>query len=323
MSLIQQMTPLNLREEKQKFFDKDCQYNPHFKYSDLITLNKRSKYGEPKAGFIQLAKKILEQAFSQHTEKELRELEGPPLSAAEGERMALKFIQKNNLQDKVRIVWIQDHVSKASAYKDEFRLRKNFSFRKNQFLATLYHEIGTHALRRENYVQQPFYNKKDRLNFKDYMITEEGLASLHSLLASNFKLDYYHALTYLAADLAQKQDFVGVFTFINEYLQNKERSWRLTVKFKRGLYDTSQPGGFSKSIVYLEGMVKVWNYLQKSDFDIPGLYFGKIAVEDVEKAKEMNPGFEPKLPNFITSNRQQYIEEISHIADINQLSSLL
>lgn len=320
MSLVQQMTPQNLEEEKQKFFESKCKYNPHFKYPDLITLNKRSKYGDPKPKYVKLAHQILEEAFSKHSEKELREMEGEPISAAEGEKMILEFLEQNNLTDQIRIVWIKNHMSKASTYKDEFKLRKEFDYRKKQFLATLYHEIGTHFIRRVNYVQQPFFEKKDKLGFKQYLPTEEGLASLHSLLVSNFKLDYYHALTYAAADIAQKDDFVKTFNFVDEYLQDKQRSWRLTVKFKRGLYDTSKPGGFSKSIVYLEGMVKVWKFLQKSNFDLSGLYYGKIAAEDVAKAKEMNPDFEPKLPHFIEENREKYIQQLNKIAQINHLT---
>jgi hypothetical protein len=91
---------------------------------------------------------------------------------------------------------------------------------------------------------------------------------------------------------------------------------------KRGLYDTSEPGGFTKSIVYLEGMTEVWQYLKKSNFDVEGLYYGKIAAEDVNKAREMNPDFKPQLPHFYTQDRQAYEKQIRSIAKINHLDSV-
>ncbi len=322
MSLVQQMTPLNLQEEKQKFFDKNCKYNPQFKYKELITLNKLHKYGEPKEKYLKLAKQILDEAFSQYSEQELRELEGQKISAEQGMEMLENFILKNDLQDKIEVSWIEGHISKASTYKNEFKLRKDFDYREKQFVSTLYHEIGTHFLRRLNYLEQPFYGKKDKLEFSNYLSTEEGLASFHSQLAANYKLDYYHALTYLATNIAQESSFIKTYEFIYQYLKDELRSWRLTVKMKRGLYDTSEPGGFTKSIVYLEGMAKVWQYLKESNFDVEGLYYGKIATEDVNKAREMNADFKPQLPHFIAQDKQKYVKNLTQIADINHLSTL-
>jgi hypothetical protein len=322
MSLVQQMTPLNLQEEKQKFFDKGCKYNPQFKYKELITLNKLQKYGEPKQKYLELAETILDEAFNRYSEQELRELEGEQINAEQGMQMLEDFILKNNLQDKIKVSWIEGHISKASAYKNEFKLRKDFDYREKQFLATLYHEVGTHFLRRLNYVEQPFYGKKGKLEFANYLFTEEGLASLHSQLAANYKLDYYHALTYVATDVAQKSSFIKTYEFIHQYLKDELRAWRLTVKMKRGLYDTSEPGGFTKSIVYLEGMAEVWQYLKASNFDVEGLYYGKIAAKDVNKAREMNPDFKPQLPHFYTQDRQAYEKQIRSIAKINHLDSV-
>lgn len=321
MSLIQQLIPINLNEEQKKFFDKNCQYNPQFKYENLITLRKREKYGRPKPKVLALAEKILEKAFADHSEQELRNLEGPKIDKQRGQEMIVQFLQENNLEDEIEVKWIKNHISKASHYKGALKLRDNFDFRENKFLAALYHELGTHALRRINYQQQPFYKKKDQHDFAEYLPTEEGLAAFHSLLARSFKIDYYHALIYLATDTALKQSFVDTFKFVNQYLQDKQRSWRLTVKFKRGMYDTADPGAFTKSIVYLEGMLEVWQYFQQTDFDLPGLYYGKIAVEDIAQAKKLNPDFEPHLPAFYLTDPNQYRQQIKAIAQLNLLDT--
>jgi hypothetical protein len=122
--------------------------------------------------------------------------------------------------------------------------------------------------------------------------------------------------------MAQQKSFVETFNFINQYMQNIEKSWLITVKIKRGTYDTSQPGGFTKSVVYLEGMVKVWRYLKESNFDVEGLYLGKIDVNDIPLARELNPGFKPKLPNFYSDNPDNYQKKITEIAQVNYFESL-
>ncbi len=319
MSLVQDLTPLNLQEEKEKFFAKNCQYNPQFKYKKLITVNKLLKYGTPKPEYLKIAKKILDKAFDGRTEEDIQKLEGTKITKDQALNMLDDFLQKNKLKDQLKIKWIKNHISKASIYKNSLKLREQFDFRQGQFASMLYHEIGTHFLRRLNHLQQPFYKKKKKMGFNEYLPTEEGLASLHSLLASNFKLDYYHALTYKATQVALNNSFVNTFNFVNKYLDNKKRAWRLTVKFKRGLYDTSQEGAFTKSIVYLEGINLVYQYLQQTNFDINGLYFGKIACQDVDKAKELNPDYQPQLPHFIVTDKKTYIQNITKICQINFL----
>ena len=60
MSLVRDLTPINLLEEKQKFFDQNCKYNPYFKYNNLATLDKLYKYGQPKPKYLALAQEILD-----------------------------------------------------------------------------------------------------------------------------------------------------------------------------------------------------------------------------------------------------------------------
>ena len=62
--------------------------------------------------------------------------------------------------------------------------------------------------------------------------------------------------------------------------------------------------------------------MQQSDFDLAGLYLGKISYEDIDKAREMNPGFVPQLPSFIRVDRGKYIDSLSKIATMNKLSQV-
>lgn len=322
MSIIQDLTPTNIEAEKQKFFEKKGKYNPQFKYKTLATLSKVYKFGQPKPEYLKLAQRILNKSLVISSEEKLRALEGPTISLAQGKKMIQQFLKLNHMDHEIEILVIPQHSSKVSCYKNQFKIRKEFEYREQEFLAALYHELGTHALRRMNYTKQPFFNKKNKNNFKGYMRTEEGLAILHSRLVLNFQLAYYQALNYLATDVAQHHDFVTTFEFINQYLQNSEKSWWSAMHLKRGIYDTNKEGGFTKSIVYLEGMVKVWQYLKNSNFDLASLYWGKIDVEDVALAKQLNPEFTPQLPSFYTENPEKYQQEITKIAKLNYLDSI-
>ena len=322
MSLVQDLTPINLEEEKRKFFDKDGNYNPQFKYKKLITINMLYRYGKPKPKFIELAKQILKKSFQDRTETDIRKMEGEHLSQQQAKLMIKDFITNNHLENEVEVKWSEDFAGKASFYIETLKLKLPIWHREKEFLGTLYHEIGTHALRRINYAKQPFFKKKSQYGFGDYLMTEEGLASFHTLLARNFKLDYTGALNYEACDFAQSHSFSETYAFVGQYLQDQERCWQYTYKLKRGLYDTSQGGGFTKDTLYLEGMVQVWRYFQESNFDVEGLYFGKINSNDVKKAREMNPDFLPKLPNYYQTDPEAYRKLINSIAEENSFSQL-
>ncbi|HQM15851.1 MAG TPA: DUF1704 domain-containing protein [Candidatus Woesebacteria bacterium] len=322
MSLIQDLTPINLAEEKQKFFDSNCQYNPQFQYRKLITVNLLYQYGKAKPNYLEYAKSIVEKAFFNRTEAEIRQMEGKKVNRRKAQTLIRDYLKTNHLEDEVEVKWIDNYISKASSFKNLLKLRTELDFEENAFKAILNHEIGTHILRRVNYVQQPFYNQKKKLGFDEYLVTEEGLASLNSLLAKSFKLDYYHALTYVMQAYSQDHSFVETYHYLLKYLVDPERTWNMTAKLKRGIYNTAEGGGFTKSYIYLEGMIRVWQYFNKTGFNIIDLYRGKIDVDDVEKAKSLNPNFIPQLPHFYSNNPHNYCDQMIEIAKINSLDQV-
>jgi len=316
MSLVQDLTPLNLQEEQEKFFAKNCQYNPQFKYKKLITVNKLLKYGTPKPEYLKIAEKILAKAFDGRTEEDIRQLEGELLTQEQAQQMIDKFLHENNMSEEIEVRWSDQFMSKASFYKNTFKIKLPVWHRRYEFLGTLYHELGTHALRRINYAQQPFFHKKKKLGFSDYLTTEEGLASIHTLMGRKFKLNYTAALNYLAVEYAQNHSFTETYQFIQQYIDDPQRIWHYTARIKRGLYDTSEGGGFTKDLLYLEGFIKTLKYLQETDYDLRALYIGKIAMQDVEKAWEMNPAYEPRMPSFY-KNKYNYKQKILKISKSN------
>lgn len=53
--------------------------------------------------------------------------------------------------------------------------------------------------------------------------------------------------------MAKERSFVEIFNALEKYIQDPDRRWKYVLRVKRGLNDTSQPGGFYKDQCYLRG----------------------------------------------------------------------
>jgi hypothetical protein len=321
MSLIKRLTPTNLLEEK-KHFLADTSYNPQFTYAEPISEDDLYKYGYHNPNFVELAQEILDRAYFSSNELDLRMNQGRLYSEQEVTDKAYHFLQMHDLEEKIKIMWSSSFVSRASINSESLKLRTGSEFRKENLLGMLYHEIGTHAIRRANYEKQPWFRKKKKHGFSSYLKTEEGLASLHSLLPITNKSAYSTAIRYVASNFAQQHSFAETWNLLSSYLDDTETRWMVCLRQKRGMTDTSKPGGFTKDLVYFEGMVKMYHWLKQHDFDLTTIYFGKLSYKDVDKAKELNPDFEPLLPSFFTLDKDQYAQQISSIGQTNQFDQV-
>ncbi len=319
MSLLQKLSPTNLLAEKEKFFA-DETYNPQFLYEEKITVQDLTKYGSPQKKYVDIAEAILEKSYFSRNEQDLFMMEGNKVDQHGVTQKVQTFLEIHNLEKRFDILWSSSFISRASITTNAIKLRLPVDFRDEGLIGMIYHEIGTHALRRINYEKQPWFKKKKQYGFGDHLVTEEGLAVLHALIPHSFKSAFIAAIRYLAITFAQDHSFAEVWKFLGTYVQDPERRWIITFRAKRGLEDTSFPGGFTKDLVYLQGMVDVWDWLNTHDFDITPLYYGKIAVEDVDKAVPLNFDFQPLLPSFFTLNKEKYISEINKIGEFNLLA---
>lgn len=322
MSLIQKITPINLEEEKAKFFA-DQTYNPQFIYREPISKKLLYRYGKPKKKYVELAKEIIDRAFHNRNELDLLMMEGKVLSQREADKIIHHFISLHHLDDQLEVIWSSSFVAKASITSKALKLRLPCDIRKNSVYSMLYHEVGTHALRRINSLQQPWYGEKNKLGFANYLKTEEGLAALHTYIPKEEKTIHFTARRYFYTYLAQSLSFAELYSQVSKLVVEPERRWGFTLRAKRGMVDTSLPGGFTKDIVYLEGMIDVWQYLVQHQYHLDQIYFGKIAIEDVEKVVQMNPNFKPSLPIFYTSNPEKYAQLVQEVAETNHFSQIV
>jgi hypothetical protein len=318
MGFVSDIIPINYNEEKAKFFA-DNFYNPQFEYKIEIPKKKFLQHGGTSKKYEKLAENILEKTYFGRNDKDLEMMEGRKVSQAEAEKTIKTFLHMYGLHKRFQVRWSSSFVARTSITHNTIKLRLPCEFRKESLMGMLYHEVGTHAVRRINHEKQPWYGDSKKYGFTNYLKTEEGLAILHSLIPRSYKSAHNAAIRYLAVAKAQSSSFVEVWNSLGKYIQDPDKRWRVAYREKRGIEDTSQPGGYSKDLVYFEGMVDVYRWLLKNDFNIEKLYFGKIAMEEVDKVFSLNPNFKPELPLFFSLDRNKYMEEIKKIGEVNEL----
>lgn len=319
MNLLKRITPTNLASEQARFLA-DPTKNPQFTYETPIDPAELKQYGQPNEAYLALAEQIVKKAYRHRNEADLVALEGSTCTQSQVEKTTEAFLRLHQLEKRFEMVFSQSFISRTSISADTIKFRLPIDFRKEGLLGALYHEIGTHALRRINYEQQPWYKKKKHFGFQSYLQTEEGLASLHTLIPKSFQLAHSAALRYIVTAWSQQESFVGVWNKLSQYVQDEQRRWLIVLRQKRGMTDTSQPGGFTKDAMYFAGMVEVWNWLNEHDFNPSDLYWGKMALADIEKAKQMQPNFTPALPVFYLSSPEKYAQALKKIGEENFFS---
>ncbi|MCB9359116.1 DUF1704 domain-containing protein [Candidatus Woesearchaeota archaeon] len=330
--------PSNLEEEKEKFFRSDT-YNPNFKYmpdnepldrienilSDMkidnsgigiifeskrkelfnivqmlksmgtrkFTEYSKALYGEPDDKLVQLAWKLI----TLHDEPE-----NTFISTSQVLIRLEHAMQKYGFDWKVKE---KEMASRACvSIKSKTLMIKKDSFFTSKFVNRLIvHEIGTHIMRHENGMQQPYKIFSDGTN--GYLTTEEGLAvlneELHNCLTKATLKTY--AARVIAVHKAMKCTFRETYNYLVPYV-GKHNAFEITLRAKRGLGNTFFPGGFTKDHLYLKGYCEVKRYLN-SGGSLQRLYYGKIGLKDIETVEKI-----PDVINPIFMSKMKYYTDV-------------
>lgn len=110
--------------------------------------------------------------------------------------------------------------------------------------------VGTHYLRGVNNARQPWHSAEGRLQYglRPANPTEEGLASLHSVLFRKQPFLWRAALLYYTIHRASHMSFRQLFQDLARYVQDADVRWEYCVRAKRGQTDTSLPGGLPRGV---------------------------------------------------------------------------
>ncbi len=230
------------------------------------------------------------------------------ISSYEAKRIFQHLLELYNMDD-----W-EIHLRKSitanavvrSAQKMIYIKQKEFSFREINALRA--HEIETHALRSHNGYQQP-YPVLGYLGLPGYLPSEEGLATLMEELTGNISNGRLRSIgiRVIAVYKAMSHSFYDVFKEVKErYHFSSKNAYTITKRVKRGLCDTSLPGGFLKDHVYFLGRERVNDFVQNGG-DIRLLFAGKLGVEHLSLIKQGLIKRPETVPNILANDVFQKI----------------
>lgn len=305
--------PLNVLEEKQKFIA-DPTYNPQFIYKRSFNPEELNRWGQPRRDVYDYCLRRL---------KSLPPLEKPAqLLAVTQEEITAgiqNFNQSYKLEKPIEIVFSENLITRCKVTESKIFFQLPIYYTKDQFSDLLRHELETHILRRLNNNKQPWGAKE----FPDEVIrrTEEGLASLHTYIFRPDKHIRKSFYSYIATYLAQTQSFSEVFAKLREFGIQKNTAWNITTKVKRGLTDTSLPGGVTKNVCYLEGIIEVWQWLMDRSHDPKQLYWGRIGISQLEALAGQVRIEGLQYPRFL-EDTDEYYKQLVAIGVANELDTL-
>jgi hypothetical protein len=229
-----------------------------------------SVYGKPNAELVTLAQQTLDRLGPMQPATE------DDFDVAYASRHFAQALEQMQFADwTVQVVSMPARVL-INAPEQAICINETARFSLTELKRLVVHEIGTHVIRAENGSKQEF--DTFRFGFSKYMACEEGLA-IFSEQATNQLTDSdlgKYCLRVIACNLAETSDFCDVFAAMNRYVST-DLAFRIALRVKRGLTDTSEPFGYSKDQVYLDGFEKVKAMTPQQ---IRQLYVGKIGFSE-------------------------------------------
>ncbi|XP_061886433.1 microtubule-associated tyrosine carboxypeptidase [Entelurus aequoreus] len=322
--LLLALRPFNLEQEKHTFFQSDFKYEPQFEYAHPEPRSVLDKYSEGSRLFLEQAVGIMECVLNKFGSYEtfVEVTGGGVLPKSQVWAAVRKYLQKEGCVGEVVVRLSDELLSQAVMVVESCRptLTINLAGARQHWLeGMLRHEIGTHYLRGVNNSLQPWSTADGRKQFglKPANPTEEGLASLHSVLLRKQPYLWRAALLYYTVFHAGKMSFSQLFSHIARFVKDPDVRWEYCLRAKRGQTDTSQPGCFSKDQVYLDGILKILCHRRDIDFKML-TSLGKVSYEDVERLRYLAVTTNARIPHFMR-DEDRYLQHLDHIVAVNKL----
>uniref|UniRef100_A0A8C5TMY3 KIAA0895 like n=1 Tax=Malurus cyaneus samueli TaxID=2593467 RepID=A0A8C5TMY3_9PASS len=323
--LLVALRPRNVEEERERFFRASFAYDPQFEYAEPVPAAVLDKYGAASDRFVAQAIRIIRTVLEKYGTYESFEVAtgGRLLSKCQIWSVIRKYMQKEGCVGEVVVQLTDDLLSQAVMMVEDSRptLAINLAGARQHWLeGMLRHEIGTHYIRGVNNTRQPWHSSEGRKQYslKPANPTEEGLASLHSVLFRKQPFLWRAALLYYTIERASRLSFSALFQDLEQYVQDAGVRWEYCVRAKRGQTDTSQPGCFSKDQVYLDGILRILRHRQTIDFPLLAA-LGKVSYEDVNRLKKFGVLDKARIPHFM-QDLERYMKQLDHIVTTNGLN---
>ncbi|XP_040585711.1 uncharacterized protein KIAA0895 homolog isoform X2 [Mesocricetus auratus] len=325
LCILTAIKPINLEKEKLRFFKSDYTYNPQFEYANTALPGVLAKHSNASDRFLKQSINIMELTLQKYGsyEKFEQATGGSLLSKTRIWSHVRKYMVKEGCLGEIVVHLTEDLLSRASmtVVNGCPTLTINISTAREHWLeGMLRHEIGTHYFRGINNLQQPWNSwiGRKKHDLKPNNPTEEGLASIHSVLFRKDPFLWRAALLYYTVYQASQMSFCELFRDIGKFVQDPNTRWDYCVRAKRGWTDTSQPGCFSKDQVYLDGILQILRFRESIDFHLLTA-LGKVSYEDVDRLKGLAVTENMRVPHFL-QDHSRYMEHLEKIMEVNELT---
>lgn len=187
-------------------------------------------------------------------------------------------------------VHIREDVNIMMVSQGELYLPSDYQMNKQESLALIQHEVGTHVLTYHNGRRQPLQQLS--VGLADYDPLQEGLAVMAEYLVDGLTANRLRTLAgrvVAGSALLEGGDFREIFRLLTkDYGFSPHRAFNITSRIMQG-------GGFLKDIIYLKGLVELRKYLQGGGEYEP-LLAGKFGIKhtqiirELTERKVLNPG---------------------------------
>lgn len=157
-------------------------------------------------------------------------------------------------------------------------------FTKNDIMRLCYHEIDTHVLRAENGERSGFHVLSSGTS--GALVYEEGLASYNEWkhgVRDEFTVSLYAARFLSCINISMS--FYDMFDFLIKRGCSENVAMYVVPRIKRGISDTSKPGGFIKDYVYFQGFYEIKDFIAAHPNEYEKLYFGSVSLTDLNLLK--------------------------------------
>lgn len=325
LPLLSAIKPDNEKSEKERFMRTGFSYNPLFVYRCPADEDLMERFTTPSNHYLRIAVHIMDQTLRQFgTYEEFEEQSGGKiLTRPEIISLVRKYLRKEELESEIAVNLSEDLLSRGSIVYKNGRPQLNVrvaNLRENWCQGLLRHELGTHYLRSANNRGQVWgsWQQRQDLCLQHFNPTEEGLASLHSVLLREHPFLWRAALLYYVAFKAAHMSFKDLFMEVGRFVHSPAVRWDYCMRAKRGQRHTSQPGTFCKDQVYLEGALQLLKRRCDLDFHLL-MRLGKVAHGDIDKLVNHGQLEGTRVPSFM-SNLSEYRKQLNHIAETNGLT---
>lgn len=266
-----------------------------------FTRNSKALFGGPTPALLRAAEAELLSRSACDLPPPKKEL----LSSEEAQKILTKALERYSLHD-WEVVVRPRLVSDCTVGGNKVYVREGALFEKMHIEALVAHEIETHILTAENGAHQPY--ALFRNGCANYLDTQEGLAiyNQNRIYSLSHEKRYNPPRNVLGLAFGLEHSFAETRKYLREELgYSTEKSLSQTISIKRGLSDTSEPGGLTKGIVYYRGLRGIEQFIQ-SGGDLVRLYIGKIPLEDLELIEQINELEAPLLlPSFLRETPEE------------------